>query len=285
MTPLLMKNIKNSAVFYSEEYGFLGHLLYSERIFQGISIEKVALELKLSSYIIKNLETGYLSQSPGLSYMLGFLRTYASYLGLDEKEISNCVHSVKNTFFEEEPVLKVPFQKRQLPSKTIVWGSTLGLGITILGYVWFKSLPIDEPGIYSVTLIDHNLRTLPQTTNYSNEDLSHSINEFLNIYQKPFTHNHTPPPLIFQLCFNSDTWIALKDSKGYVVREGVLHKGDDIELPLDFEGVLQTGNAGGIYLKYGTQVSSAFGSPGQVVQNFPLNLKKILQNPSNPANN
>jgi cytoskeleton protein RodZ len=272
------------SISYSENYGFLGHLLYSERLIQGMSIEKVALELNLSTYIIKNLETGFFNRTPGLAYMVGFLRTYASYLGLNGKEISSYVTPLKETFFEEEPILKTSFQQKQLPSQPVLWGAIFALSLVLLGYIWLDSL-YKTPHQLNLIVVNDDQISVPKPDNYLNDETERSINHFLSIYHKPFVQTHSNQPLIFQICCNSDTWIALKDLNGHLVRQGVLHKGDNIKLPIDFEGVLHTGNAGGIYVRYGTQVSSAFGSTGQVIQNFRVNLKKILQNPSNPVNN
>ncbi|MDP3641337.1 MAG: DUF4115 domain-containing protein, partial [Alphaproteobacteria bacterium] len=261
-------------VFYSDGYGFLGHLLYSERLLQGISLETVATDLNLSSYIIKDLETGHLNHMPGISYMSGFMRTYASYLGLDGVEMVHCVRIPKSSVFEEERALKVPLQQGQLPSQPILWGSVCALILIIIGYASFKPSTQFSP-LYSVKL-DSNL--LPKN---HQEDLKASINQFLNIYYKPFVQDTSceqPKPLVFQLCCESETWIALKDANGDLVQEGILQKGDHIKLPVDFEGILHTGNAGGVYIVYDNHRSHSLGANGQVIQNFRVNLKKILQN-------
>ena len=268
------KNRDQRPVFYSEDYGFLGHLLYSERLIQGISLETVATDLNLSSYIVKDLETGHLNHMPGISYMSGFMRTYASYLGLDGMEMVQCVRIPTSSVFEEERVLKAPLQQRQLPSQPILWGTVCALILIIIGYSSFKHNAQFSP-LYAVKL-DSNL-----SSNNHQEDLKTSINQFLNIYHKPFvlnTPNEDKKPQVFQLCCESETWIALKDEKGHLVQEGILQKGDRIKLPIDFEGVLHTGNAGGVYIVYDNHRSHALGVNGQVIQNFRVNLKKILQN-------
>lgn len=268
------KNRDQESVFYSEDYGFLGHLLYSERLLQGITLETVANDLNLSSYIIKDLETGHLNHMPGLSYMSGFMRTYAAYLGLDGLEMVHCVRLPKSSVFEEERVLKAPLQQRQLPSQPILWGAICALIVIVIGYSSFKPSAQFSP-LYSVKL-DSSLSPDTRT-----EDLKPSINQFLDMYHKPFvqdTAGEPQKPQVFQLCFESETWIALKDAQGHLVQEGILHKGDQIKLPIDFEGVLHTGNAGGVYIVYDNHRSHALGLNGQVIQNYHLNLKKILQN-------
>lgn len=266
------KNRDQRSVFYSEDYGFLGHLLYSERLLQGINLETVARDLNLSSYIIKDLETGHLNHMPGISYMSGFMRTYASYLGLDELEMVQCVRIPQSSVFEEERVLKVPLQQRQLPSQPILWGAICALIIIIIGYSSFKPSPELSP-LYSVKL-DSTLSPDTRT-----EDLKSSINQFLDIYYKPFAQDTSQDkPQMFQLCCESETWIALTDAQGHLVQEGILQKGDQIKLPVDFEGILHTGNAGGMYIVYDNYRSHSLGLNGQVIQNYHLNLKKILQN-------
>lgn len=171
--------------FYSEDYGFLGHLLYSERLLQKISLESIAVDLNLSSYIIKDLETGHLNRMPGQPYMLGFMRTYASYLGLDGKEMVKNVRVNKTSVFEEETVLKVPFQQSHLPSKSVLWGSVCALILIIIGYSASKTTSKLSP-VFSVKL-DSNLVTdnTPESVKHT-ENLNTSIENFLNTYYKPF---------------------------------------------------------------------------------------------------
>lgn len=154
MKSSLKKTLKYKDILYSEDYGFLGHLLYSERIHHGISKERVALDLNLSSYIIENLETGHLNRTPGLSYMTGFLRTYASYLGLDSQELIRHIKPLESSVFEEETVIKVPLQQRQLPSYQIVWGAVFILILILVGYSSSLSNDDQTSSLHAIRLIE-----------------------------------------------------------------------------------------------------------------------------------
>lgn len=171
-------------IVFSKEYGFLGHLLYSERLYQHISLEKVAEELKLSTFIVKNLESGQLDSNPGFSYMIGFLRTYANYLGLNEKEIIKIVRPPINAVFEDEVVLKVPFQKQQLPSKKIIFTSVIAL--CVLFVVYFKLATPTDLSLYSLVHFseDEAISSLPAYT--KQEKIQQSIQYFLDVYYYPF---------------------------------------------------------------------------------------------------
>lgn len=273
------------AVFYSEDYGFLGHLLCSERLLQNIPFNTVARDLNLSTYILRSLESGHFNSTPGLSYMVGFMRTYAAYLGLDGSEMARYIRSPANIFFEEEHVLKVPVQRRQLPSPSVLWGATAALVMLILGYMIFRSdVPTDSP-LYLVKL-DGDLMEKPLAIAKDNSDILSSVNQFMAIYHKPFTtKTNTLDPANFSICCRNESWMFLKDTKGNVIRQGLLRKGDKIVLPIDFQGILHTGNAGGLVVEYNRHAPVQLGFSGQVIHNFHLNLKKILQNRSNPANN
>ncbi len=179
------KNSDQRSSFYSEDYGFLGHLLYSERLLQGISLERVAFDLNLSSYIIKDLESGHLNHTPGQPYMLGFMRTYALYLGLDEKEIVKNVRTNKTSVFEEETVLKVPFQQRHLPCNLVLWGAVCALILIVIGYSASKAATSVSP-VFSVKLDSSFVPDKTPVSANHTENLNTSIQQFLNSYYKPF---------------------------------------------------------------------------------------------------
>lgn len=175
------KHRMQKPIFYSEDYGFLGHLIYSERKIQGIRKAKILLDLNLSTYIVENLETGHLNRTPGVSYMIGFLRTYAKYLGLDAQEIVQCVKPQNMSVFEEEPVLKVPLQQRQLPTYTVLWGAVLVLILVLVGYSSSISSKDQLSPLQAIKLNDLSTHEV-----YPSEELMVSIQQFLDIYHKPF---------------------------------------------------------------------------------------------------
>lgn len=291
MTQHCKKNQITKSIIYSEDYGFLGHLMYSERLLQNIALDTVAQDLNLSSYIIYNLESGHFNQTPGFSYMMGFLRTYASYLGLDVSDITKYIPPHSESIFEEESVLRVPFHEKQMPGKIILTGSMVVLGLIILGYSLLRFDPESDSPLYLIKL-DKDLSTKDSLNIYNKEVLLSSIRQFLAIYHAPFfpskrseSNLHASAPNTGYICFNQDVWIALKDIKGQTIQEGIFHKGDKIKIPLDFDGTLHVGNAGGVYLEYNHQQLSRLGAQGQIIQNFRLNLKKILQNYSKTVNN
>jgi cytoskeleton protein RodZ len=84
-----------------------GQILRENRERKNISISEVALSTKINGRTLTAMEDGNLDQLPPKTFLRGFVRAYATYLGLD-------VESVLSTFFEE-----MGTTKPNLPSSTI----------------------------------------------------------------------------------------------------------------------------------------------------------------------
>lgn len=65
----------------------IGALLHQKREAMGWTIEAVADHLKIRPSILKNLEEENYAELPGQVYLLGFLKNYAAFLGLDAEKI------------------------------------------------------------------------------------------------------------------------------------------------------------------------------------------------------
>ncbi len=69
----------------------LGAALRAEREKRGLSIEDVANHLKIGVRLLRALEEGDASSLPHLAYAKGFIRSYASYLGMAAEEVNEAV--------------------------------------------------------------------------------------------------------------------------------------------------------------------------------------------------
>ena len=65
----------------------LGALLRAERERRGLSIEDVSAHLKISVRKLRALEDGDASAMPHPAYVKGFVRSYATYLGMATSEV------------------------------------------------------------------------------------------------------------------------------------------------------------------------------------------------------
>ena len=78
-----------------------GEILRTTRESKGIDIPKAERETSISKEYIIALETENVSAFPGEPYLIGFLRNYSEYLGLDSK---NLISLYKAKMIQEAPI-------------------------------------------------------------------------------------------------------------------------------------------------------------------------------------
>ena len=82
-----------------------GELLKSERINKNLSVQDVALSLKLSSKIVNAIESGSLDQLPAKTFVRGFVKSYAQLLKLDSDQV---LRQFQEEMGSTNPLPKVP---------------------------------------------------------------------------------------------------------------------------------------------------------------------------------
>lgn len=161
-----------------------GQRLFEERIKRGLTLEEIAKATKIRSSFLSAIEKGEYKKLPSSAYISGFVKNYAEFLGLSQKEI---VALFRREFNEREFLRVLPegFSKSQdLPLAGIQFGQTafaIGLiFIVLLMYILFQyryallapPLNVDTPK--EDTVVSKNLSVLGKTdsnaTVYINDD-------------------------------------------------------------------------------------------------------------------
>ncbi|MBO4368813.1 MAG: helix-turn-helix domain-containing protein [Desulfovibrio sp.] len=122
-----------------------GASLREERESRGISLDDVANRLKISVRMLHALEEGDVENFPHIAYAKGFIRSYASFLGLSQEEIADAVHAL-DPFTKESPAF-VPVDaqpKSNQSSSFLIPFAVLFLVLGLLGaggyYLWTSGL-------------------------------------------------------------------------------------------------------------------------------------------------
>ena len=103
----------------------------------GWDLGEVAAALRIKLAYLQAIEDGRISALPGNAYALGFLRTYATTLGLDADEISRRFRSEANDVNRKTDLaFPAPVPERGVPTGALV---LIGLVIAAAGYgAWYK---------------------------------------------------------------------------------------------------------------------------------------------------
>ncbi len=108
----------------------LGKKLKNAREERGYSIEQVARDTNIARRFIVALEEETFDEFPGDTYLLGFLRNYSEYLGLDPGQMSSLY---KNMQIQERPVpMEELIENKKGPSKQLLIAVLLA-AVLILG--------------------------------------------------------------------------------------------------------------------------------------------------------
>ena len=74
----------------------IGNFLREKREEKGISLTEVEKDLKIRKKYLQNLEEGNIDIIPGKTYLVGYLRNYGKYLGIDEENINQIIQTYNN---------------------------------------------------------------------------------------------------------------------------------------------------------------------------------------------
>lgn len=96
----------------------LGALLRAERERRGLSIEDVSAHLKISVRKLRALEDGDASAMPHPAYVKGFVRSYATYLGMAASEVVEAMQVVSSHMPETAEENVRPVRPAPAPSSS-----------------------------------------------------------------------------------------------------------------------------------------------------------------------
>jgi cytoskeletal protein RodZ len=99
----------------------VGAQLRQARLERGEDLNDVAQQLRIRSSYLFGIEQGDLSAMPGRPYALGFLRSYADYLGFDGEDlVTRIKSSVENLTDRTSLRIRAPMPENRLPKMPVV---------------------------------------------------------------------------------------------------------------------------------------------------------------------
>lgn len=124
------------------ELGFgVGEKLRAERERQELSLEAVAAETRIPQRHLESMEAGDFANLPARTYAVGFARTYAKMLGLDQSVI---VQQVRDELGAEDPgerrgqgAALEPGDPARVPSRGLVFFSIAAIALLVAGGFMF----------------------------------------------------------------------------------------------------------------------------------------------------
>lgn len=106
----------------------VGGLLRAARQRHGLTVQDVAVALRIRRPYIDAIEDGRLSALPAPAYAIGFVKTYAAALGLDQEEIARRWRAETGNAQARRPELSFP---APVPERGIPAGALIVVGLVL----------------------------------------------------------------------------------------------------------------------------------------------------------
>jgi len=222
----------------------IGNFLRERREARGISLIEVEKDLKIRKKYLQALEEGNLDAIPGKTYLIGYLRNYSKYLGIDEENISQIIQTYNNLekrkislekTKEEDIYLKTKdksmFEKKRFffPVKYVYLTSFvliifIGLFLLNRSIKEAQNFPVPSPEIENETGINVEEKT---------DDMSALTSEFTESEAEAIIAEYSSPDIVLaeklpvlKLMANDRTWLKVI-SEDKIIFEGILFNGEE----------------------------------------------------------
>ena len=158
----------------------VGSLLRASRMKLELDLRDVAETLNIRFIYLEAIEDGRYEDLPGAVYVVGFIRSYADFLGLDSEEV---VRSYKNEGSSQsgktELIFPVPIPQSSIPGGAVM---LIGVVVSLLVYVgWYTSTTKDGPLSGLVSDVPERLNEFNEKTNSLVELKSVEKNNTVNL--------------------------------------------------------------------------------------------------------
>jgi cytoskeleton protein RodZ len=198
----------------------IGNSLREARLRQGFELPRVEADTKIRAKYLRALEEEHFEVLPGDTYVKGFLRTYAEYLGLDGQlyvDEYNSRFAREEEFPVESPAARRPRPRpRRMESNFVVVALAGIVAVTILVVVAWKFGSSGTP-----TSADILNGGNPQTTTHSSTTTGGTET------QPPSTPSASRLAKLVLSAKNGDCWVQVRarNANGELLYEGTLQQG------------------------------------------------------------
>lgn len=249
-----------------------GEELRRERLARGISLEEVSNATKISMRILQALEASDLPRLPVPAFTRGFIRSYASHIGIDPEE-KVCAYlsdlAEKSAGTSPSPVRgrRKFWRGRGATAGTIVSSVTVLLLVTGL-----IARPERRPAARVERLFPIRSSKVELKNLTASSEPTPVVRQSEPAQQPEAAPASEPDgPVSLLLEFDEDSWTKL-DAAGETLFVGVIRKGEVKRFEARGGYRLSLGNAGAVRVTVDGHPLESLGRVGEVVRNLPLPL-------------
>ena len=280
----------------------IGIALRDARIARNLSLAEVSALLRIRESHLEAIELENFDQLPGNVYAIGFIRTYAQYLELNEGDLimrfkaASVDPGIADMVFQEEEeaeqisgALKISLlvvgalvvyvlwlvagaQDDEITVSTVVQTPIAQVDVQASRAADTKAAEADTPaapGAASEAVPD-SIGADIASTDSGAKDAALGLQSAAQVGLQAV--DTTPEPSRVEIRATRRTWMRLENAQGRVLFSSVIDEGEGFELPDDMNYILATRDAGALTYFVNNQAVAPVGRRGQILTN--RNLKR-----------
>ena len=256
----------------NEAAGGAGAQLRAARERKGLTLDQVTSETRISRRHLESLESGEFESLPGRTYAVGFARTYAKTVGLDENEIVAMVReemdlaSAEARYDAQGRGTFEPGDPSRAPGGGLLYFSIFAVVILLVG-IFFAARALFAPAAEMPSLVEQERLEAQAEAQQRAEQA-----------QQARTQAAGPQPgdeVVFTA--EGETWVRFYDGEGRVLREGTLTEGDSFTVPSDAQNPqLITGRPDRLAITIGGRPMGMLSNEMETLQDVPITAEALL---------
>ncbi len=179
----------------------IGDILKNKRLETGKTVDEISDYLRIKSQYLSDLEENRFNNLPGSAYVIGFIKSYASYLGLDvndviiqyKQETGVFAQNSQNFIEDENTLIKDPVITS---NHIIIAGVVVFFGIIFVSFLSSKKSETQPISVKSQET--ENTEISMQNANISSEDKTAVVEEGLAPSETSINLNFSTPTEYFE---------------------------------------------------------------------------------------
>lgn len=254
----------------------VGHRLRAAREAAGLSRAEVAAITKIPERHLASMEAGNFAALAGRSYALGFSRTYARAVGLDEKETAQAVRQeidARESDVERGPAAAFePGDPSRVPSRRTAWLAALvALAFALAGFFFWRSYYVPAEELPSLVVTESSAPATPAKPKVVTPSL-----------QPPAQQPPAQGPVTFT-ALEDGIWVKFYDATGRQLMQKEMALGESYTVPADATGpLLRTARPDALRISVGGKDIPRLSDRGEIVADVPVSAAALLAR-ANPS--
>lgn len=270
----LERNVEEAAPENAEfTFQTVGEQLKAERERRGWTMDEIATRTRIPIRHLESIEKSNFSKIPGTTYALGFARSYARAMDMDEVKLGTNLRAelaeAGQSSYPAPSQNYEPADPSSVPSKMLAWTAAAVGVLVIAGYFIFRSFNLDSTPAPSDTavIVTQPAANAPATN----------------------TPALAPPAAApatgdVVLTATGVVWIKIYDANKKRLFESEMKAGDTYTVPADANGpMIVTGRPDLLTLTVGGKAVAPLGTGERTVADIGISAKALSERPAAAA--